>query len=163
VTPIPLPPSPPLVFFGQPLDLEGLAGTIDVSISDRHADFFTRGRLAVLIEQTLGPRARYAAWFEAPRSLIDAATQSSGDTFETRMLAVTAQWSIDRHLRPWIYGDGDRGWPSTIEPFRSLALLGGLLASVRRRLLLLRWRYKPKARTLRALLRHDHPDQFPRT
>lgn len=30
----------------------------------------------------------------------------------------------------------DRGWPSTFEPIRSLAVLGGLLASVRA---MLRW------------------------
>jgi hypothetical protein len=124
VTPIPLPPSPPLVFFGQPLDLEGMAGTIAVALSD-----FTRDRIAVLSEQDLTPAGRYAAWFEAPRSIL---ADAGSDPFQARILGVTAQWSIDRHLRPWIYGDGGRGWPSTIEVSRSLHVLGGLLASVRR-------------------------------
>lgn len=129
--PIPLPPTQPLVFFGSPLDVEGLAGTIAVQV-------FTRDRLAVLIEQDLRPVTHpgrgYACWFEAPRSMMTDIIEHPNwpGTFEARIFGITAQWSIDRHLRPWIYGDQDRGWPSTFEPIRSLAVLGGLLASVRR-------------------------------
>lgn len=158
---IPLPPAQPPQFFGYPIDVEGLAGTIRVSFSDHHADFFTRDMVAVLIEQDLRPvAARYAAWFPARRD--DLATAGILDAIGTRTyLKFQAQEAIDRFLRPWTRPD-DRGWPEEIVLSRTLHVLGGLLASVRRRLLLLRWRYKPKARTLRALLRHDHPDAFPR-
>lgn len=130
--------------FGLPLDTQGLAGTLDVAVSDHHADFFTRNRLAVRIEQDLRPVTRgYACWFEVPHHVLaDVDHPAWQDTFEARMLGITAQWSIDRHLRPWTQ------WKVTpfpvVAPFRSLTMAQEL-----------------GRRAIRAweLLRFDLPDQ----
>lgn len=128
-------------FLGEEVDTEGMAGTLTFQVADTHADFFTEPAVALLIEQDLRPVApggRYAAWFPVTREDWTEALHwaSRGvSSEETRRVRWLAQEAIDRHLRPWTRPDR-RGWPDTFEPFRSLTVLGGLLASVRG---MLRW------------------------
>lgn len=121
-----LDPALPLQAFGYPIDTAGMAGLLDVALSDAHADFFARDRVVVRIEQDLRPvtEARLAAMAEVPkRALADYAFTAS-----------LIQDLIDRWMRPWVMGDHYvtmAAWP-TFEPFRTVTVLGGLLASVRR-------------------------------
>jgi hypothetical protein len=101
--------------------MSDLAGDLTVSISDQHADAFTRNEFVVVVKQDLGV-VKYGAWtYATPEMLADAAVAN----------AVIGR-AIDRWLRPWTQPDR-KGWPARIDLFpRAAALARRLRAAVAR-------------------------------
>lgn len=105
------------------VDTRGMAGTVECSLSETHADYFTRARTALLIEQDLAPTGgRYACWVEMP----------ARERLDLDAVGELIQPAVDWWLRPWTHGELWRGWPRAWRPIRSLAVLERLHGAIKR-------------------------------
>lgn len=71
-----------------------LAGELELSLNEHHADFFTRNLAVLLVQQRLGPGVRYAAWVAIERHAV-----ADESVYEAAQLRV-----LDK-LRPWARPD----------------------------------------------------------
>lgn len=73
---------------------DDLHGEFSFAVSDQHADFFIRNLVVVLVEQTVLPGIRYAAWTNLNRSALT----------DSYMVVAAQQLALER-LRPWARRD----------------------------------------------------------
>lgn len=96
-----------------------LPGTMEIRVTDQHADFFVRNQVAVLVEHDVSPFGRYAGWLPLPANLL---SDLSPAAFNSLVRA-----HLDHVFRPWLYADRPSFPPLDLFP-----RLTRLLARLRR-------------------------------